>query len=156
MKSTYSAVVRVPAEHVALMSAIPSDDDKRAGEAPPGKKVFSFNQARAACIALLMNLFIQRTPACILCYLHTVGVRQAQALLVLSFKTVLLAAVSAVMTKIWVLFAARPHPVVSAGSCGGRLGVPSNRTAKPSVERAKRGGRGGIRVRQHRQIPDYR
>jgi len=47
VKSTYSAVVRVPAEHVALMSAIPTEDKEGAHEAPAGKKIFSFNQVPA-------------------------------------------------------------------------------------------------------------
>ena len=47
MKSTYSAVVRVPAEHVALMSAIPTEDTEGAHDAPAGKKVFRFNQVSA-------------------------------------------------------------------------------------------------------------
>ncbi len=48
VKSTYSAVVRVPAEHVALMSAIPTEDKEGAQDAPAGKKVFRFNQVPAS------------------------------------------------------------------------------------------------------------
>ena len=48
MKSTYSATVRVAAEHVALMSAVPAEDKEGAHDAPAGRRVFKFNQVPAA------------------------------------------------------------------------------------------------------------
>ena len=57
MKSTYSAIVHVPAQLTALMSAVP-DQSFAGSNKTPGKKTFKFNQVLLtdSCLAMLSAL----------------------------------------------------------------------------------------------------